>query len=75
MATEQPYCIFTANGVRHAVTAPSLRTAIRRFDKKGQGGIVAACEAACMPPPATDAVPFLAVFLQCPDFKPPEDLG
>lgn len=75
MAAEQTYCIFTANGVRHDVTAPSLRTAVRRFDKKGQGQIVAACEAACLPPPDSDARPFLAVFLKCPDFKPAEDLG
>jgi hypothetical protein len=74
MSAEKPYCIFTTNGGRHIVDAPSLRTAIRRFDKKGQGPIVAACAVACMPAPMAEDCPFLVVILNNPHFVPPEGL-
>ena len=74
MGAAKNYRIFTASGEPFVVSAPSLRTALRGFDEKAHGAVVAAVEESCMPH-AEDDRPFLAVFLKSPNFKPPEDLG
>lgn len=73
MGADKEYCIFTAAGVRFAVRAPSLTTALRGFDEKTHGVVVAAVEGNCLARPKDDQ-PFLAVFLNSPNFKRPEDL-
>lgn len=67
------YCIFTADGNRHVVNAPSLRTAVRRFDES-QGAVVAAGEAGCLPAAPVEDRPFVAVFLKSMAFIAPEGL-
>lgn len=73
MKTEQDYCVFTAAGVRFIVRAPSLRTALRRFDEKANGIVVAAVETKCLPVASAENRPFMAVFLNRPEFVPPEN--
>lgn len=74
MSAGSDFVVFMSNGERHLVSAPSLRAALARFNRKPAGEIVAACEAGCMPV-VTDARPFLAVFLKSPNFVPPEVAG
>lgn len=74
MAAAKKYCILTAAGARFVVSAPSLRTALRGFDEKANGLVVAAVEEDCIPQPKDDQ-PFMAVFVKSPNFKPPEDLS
>jgi hypothetical protein len=67
------FVIFTEDGLRHSVQAPSLRRAVRDcgLDER-KSRIVAAMAADCLPTPETEDRPFLAVFLKNPNFTPPE---
>ena len=73
MGAAKDYCIFTAAGVRFVVNATSLRTALRGFDEKAHGIVVAAVETGCLPVASAEERPFMAVFLNRPDFVPPEN--
>ena len=64
------FVIFTEDGERHSVCAPSLRTALRDFEN-GKTRIVAAVEETCLPMAVADASPFVAVLLSNPRFVAP----
>ena len=67
------FTLYFANGDLKHVVAPSLRTAVRNAEKEiSAGRIVAAIDAACLPPPATEGQPFQVVLLRNPGFKPLE---
>lgn len=74
MAKHSSFIIFTDDGERHTVTAPSLRRALRDcgIDER-KTRIVAAVEAGCLPRPAAEGRPFFAIMLKNPAFNPPEE--
>jgi len=66
------WVIFTEKE-RHVIAAPSLRTALRNFGES-KGRVIAAIEACCLPVRKTDDQPFMAVFLENPHYRPPQEL-
>ncbi len=68
------WVIFTDEGNRRLIIAPSLRTALRKFEKDdpAAGQVIAAVEAHCLPTPSDEALPFLAVMLKNPRYSEPE---
>jgi hypothetical protein len=61
------WVVFTEDKGRHVVSAPSLRTALRNFDKS-KARIVAAIEMGCLPVQPAEDRPFIAVLLANPHF-------
>lgn len=72
MSTPRDFAIFTDDGQRHTVTAPSLRTALRNFDER-KARVVAAVESRCLPVPEHDERPCLVVVLGNPRFVRPDE--
>lgn len=73
MSKPRDFVIFTADGERHAVSAPTLRTALRNSGLiESKSAIVAAIEAGCLPVQPAEARPFCAVMLTNPHFARPE---
>lgn len=74
MSEPRVFVIYTSDQQRHAVEAPTLRTALRNFGGS-PAAIVGAFDLTCLPLPNEER-PFLAVFLANPHFKkPPLDEG
>ncbi len=64
--------IFTEEGWREVIEAPSLRKALAKFEGKSKVRIVGAFDEGSLPlEPAADR-PFLAIFLRNPNFTPSE---
>ena len=64
MSKPRDWTLFTADGARHSVSAPTLRTALRKSGLiESKSAIVAAIEAGCLPARPAEDRPFCAVFL------------
>jgi hypothetical protein len=65
---KRSFVIFTEDGARRTIKAPTLRTALRNFDGD-PGKILAAVDVERLPK-APSALPFFAVLLSNPSVRP-----
>ena len=71
--SKRAFIIFTSDGARTRVEAPTLRTALRNSGSiESKSAIVAAIEEGCLPVQPREERPFLAVLLTNPAFNKPE---
>lgn len=70
---QRRFVIFTADGQRQSLKAPTLRTALRNFDER-KSPVVAAVEAGCLPHAPVEDRPFFLIALTNPEFIAPEEI-
>lgn len=70
---KRAFVIFTSDGQRTRVEAPTLRTALRNFDER-KSPLVACVEVGCLPVAPAEDRPFFLVALSNPRFIAPEEL-